>query len=118
MSISKIKKGDDIKVSCNYSSLNRGYVKGGVTALDEMCQVFLMYYPRNPTMVRCKEVFELNTWQEFLIGLNKYYFSRSRYFNFIHRRGPIFKRQKKVLGMGGDLTYQCFSAFRPYSTMK
>ena len=47
-------KGDDIKVSCVYSSLNRTFVKGGITVFDEMCQVFLMYYPRNPNIVRCK----------------------------------------------------------------
>jgi hypothetical protein len=65
-------KGDDIKVSCNFSTSTTNFtVKGGITARDEMCQVLLMYYPRNPEIVRCKERFELNTWKDFLISLNR-----------------------------------------------
>ena len=31
-----------------------------------------MYYPRNPNIVRCKEMFELDTYQHFLVDLNKF----------------------------------------------
>jgi hypothetical protein len=40
-----------------------------------LSQVFLMYYPRNTNMVRCKEKFELDTWKEFLIQLNRFLYN-------------------------------------------
>ena len=58
-------KSDDIKINCNYSTLDRNtYVKGGITAQDEMCQIFLMDYPKTPNLIKCKET-------DFLISLNK-----------------------------------------------
>ena len=65
-------KSDDIKINCNYSTLDRNtYVKGGITARDEMCQIFLMFYPKNPNLIKCKETKNLTTWNDFLISLNK-----------------------------------------------
>ena len=31
-----------------------------------------MYYPRNPSFVRCKEEISADSWKDFLISLNKY----------------------------------------------
>uniref|UniRef100_A0A671EUR9 DOMON domain-containing protein n=1 Tax=Rhinolophus ferrumequinum TaxID=59479 RepID=A0A671EUR9_RHIFE len=44
----EIKPGDDLLVECHYQTLDRDSVTfGGPSTMNEMCLIFLFYYPRN-----------------------------------------------------------------------
>ncbi|XP_010606010.1 putative DBH-like monooxygenase protein 2 [Fukomys damarensis] len=44
----EIKPGDELLIECNYQTLDRDSMTfGGTSTLNEMCLVFLFYYPRN-----------------------------------------------------------------------
>ncbi|XP_012877099.1 PREDICTED: putative DBH-like monooxygenase protein 2 [Dipodomys ordii] len=43
-----IKPGDELLVECNYQTLDRDSTTfGGISTINEMCLIFLFYYPRN-----------------------------------------------------------------------
>ncbi|XP_033106239.1 DBH-like monooxygenase protein 1 homolog [Anneissia japonica] len=49
-----IKPGDDLVVTCTYGTMDRDNITvGGLRTKDEMCLVFLYYYPRQPNIVTC-----------------------------------------------------------------
>ena len=54
-SIVKIARSDDLIVTCDYSTKN-SWVRGGLTQEDEMCYMFLLYYPRIKELSFCTDM--------------------------------------------------------------
>ena len=53
--IVKINRSDDLIVTCDYSTKNT-WVRGGLTQEDEMCYMFLLYYPRIKELSFCTDM--------------------------------------------------------------
>jgi dopamine beta-monooxygenase len=67
-----LKMGDQLKTTCVYSTTHTDkFVHGGFTSKDEMCYVFLWYYPKNPNLSYCSEQIPKKSWKTFLMSLHK-----------------------------------------------
>jgi len=91
-----IKKGDRIIVECLYSSSHKNVSTfGGLSTQDEMCESFLLYYPRNP-LIACMSdyMFEASTGQS---DLRSYFNSWNWTSPEDHRRFGQLVNSTKVL---------------------